>query len=87
MTLEELVGAADHEVWFRVEDPDGGVHMFWTADIFGGHGPTLEEFDTLRHYECDDFNLVMGNDPETGDPCPMVSVELMNRLHGRKRRL
>lgn len=87
MKLGELIGAADHEVWFRVDEPDGRRHFFWTADVFGGHGPTLDELRPLEDMECDDFNLVMDDDPETGDQCPMVSVELMNRLHGRKRRL
>lgn len=77
MTLKKLIGAADHEVWFRVDDPDGRRHFFWTADVFGGHGPTIDELGPLEDMECDDFYLVMGRDPENSDTVPMVAVKLM----------
>ena len=80
MTLEELVGAADHEVWFQVIDLDGKKHLFWTADIFGGHTPTLKEFEPLEDLECDDFILILGTDPERGKRVPMVRVELMEPM-------
>lgn len=82
MKLDELIEAADHEVWFRVTDHRGKRHYFWTADIFGGHRPTLREFGMLGGLECDDFSLVMDTDPENGGTVPMVDVELMRPANG-----
>lgn len=80
MKLRKLIEAADHEVWFRVDEPDGRRHFFWTADVFGGHGPTLDELRPLDDMECDDFCLVMDTDQENGGTVPMVAVELMESM-------
>lgn len=85
MKLSELIGAADHEVWFRVDEPDGRRHFFWTADVFGGHGPTLDELGPMEDMECDDFCLVMDTDPENGGTVPMVGVELMEVSNGKEK--
>jgi hypothetical protein len=70
MTLRQVLGLLDHEVWVRVR-PHGPVRdkpdiVLWSADWIGGSGYP-DEVEKYLECEADDLSVELHPDPESPD--------------------
>lgn len=75
MTLEDLMGAAFDETWFRIETGKKKHIDVWNADYIGGYEPTLEELEPFLGREVEEFHLKTIKNPErprSKTPCIFV---------------